>query len=254
MIFDTHAHYDDEDFDVDREELLSGMKAAGVSHIVNIGASLESTRRSLELAKKYDFIYAAVGVHPSDTAELNEETFAWLTKQCELPKVVAVGEIGLDYYWDEPERTIQQKWFERQLQLAKEVKKPVSIHSREAANDTFSIMKNAHAEEIGGVIHCFSYGKEMAREFLNMDFYFGIGGVLTFNNGKKLKEAAAYIPMDKILLETDCPYLAPVPYRGKRNNSTYLTYVVQELAKIKGLSEEEVIRITRENGEKLFSI
>lgn len=254
LIFDTHAHYDDEAFDDDRKELLNSLKDQGVGAIINVGASIASTKTTLKLMNQYPFIYGALGVHPSDTAELTEADMEWLKEQFHNPKAVAVGEIGLDYYWDEPERTIQQKWFERQLQLAKEVKKPVSIHSREAANDTFSIMKNAHAEEIGGVIHCFSYGKEMAREFLNMDFYFGIGGVLTFNNGKKLKEAAAYIPMDKILLETDCPYLAPVPYRGKRNNSTYLTYVVQELAKIKGLSEEEVIRITRENGEKLFSI
>lgn len=254
LIFDTHAHYDDEAFDEDREELLNGLKEQGVGCVINVGASIESTKRTIELMNKYPFIYGALGVHPSDTGELTEADMQWLKEQFQNPKAVAVGEIGLDYYWDEPERSIQQKWFERQLELAKEVKKPVSIHSREAANDTLSIMKNAHAEEIGGVIHCFSYGKEMAREFLNLDFYFGIGGVLTFNNGKKLKEAAAYIPMDKILLETDCPYLAPVPYRGKRNNSTYLTYVVQELAQIKGLSEEEVIRITRENGEKLFHI
>lgn len=254
MIFDTHAHYDDEAFDEDREELLNSLKAQGVGMVVNVGASIASTKTTLKLMNQYPFIYGALGVHPSDTAELTEGDMEWLKEQFHNPKAVAVGEIGLDYYWDEPEKEIQQKWFERQLQLAKEVKKPVSIHSREAANDTLSIMKNAHAEEIGGVIHCFSYGKEMAREFLNLDFYFGIGGVLTFNNGKKLKEAAAYIPMDKILLETDCPYLAPVPYRGKRNNSTYLTYVVQELARIKGLSDEDVIRITRENGRRLFGV
>ena len=254
LIFDTHAHYDDEAFDEDREELLNSLKAQGVGMVVNVGASIASTKTTLKLMNQYPFIYGALGVHPSDTAELTEGDMEWLKEQFHNPKAVAVGEIGLDYYWDEPEKEIQQKWFERQLQLAKEVKKPVSIHSREAANDTLSIMKNAHAEEIGGVIHCFSYGKEMAREFLNLDFYFGIGGVLTFNNGKKLKEAAAYIPMDKILLETDCPYLAPVPYRGKRNNSTYLTYVVQELARIKGLSDEDVIRITRENGRRLFGV
>ena len=254
LIFDTHAHYDDEAFDEDREELLNSLRAQGVGMVVNVGASIASTKTTLKLMNQYPFIYGALGVHPSDTAELTEGDMEWLKEQFHNPKAVAVGEIGLDYYWDEPEKEIQQKWFERQLQLAKEVKKPVSIHSSEAANATLSIIKNAHAEEIGGVIHCFSYGKEMAREFLNLDFYFGIGGVLTFNNGKKLKEAAAYIPMDKILLETDCPYLAPVPYRGKRNNSTYLTYVVQELARIKGLSDEDVIRITRENGRRLFGV
>lgn len=254
LIFDTHAHYDDDAFDEDRDELLNSLKEQGVGKVINVGASITSTKRTIELMNKYSFVYGILGVHPSDTAELTEADMDWLKEQFQNPKAVAVGEIGLDYYWDEPDRSIQQKWFERQLELAKEIKKPVCIHSREAANDTLSMMSNAHAEEMGGVIHCFSYGKEMAREFLNMDFHFGIGGVLTFNNGKKLKEAAAYIPMDKILLETDCPYLAPVPYRGKRNNSSYLSYVVQVLAQIKGLSEEEVIRITRENGEKLFGM
>ena len=254
LIFDTHAHYDDDAFDEDRDELLNSLKEQGVGKVINVGASITSTKRTIELMNKYSFVYGILGVHPCDTEELTEADMDWLKEQFQNPRAVAVGEIGLDYYWDEPDRSIQQKWFERQLELAKEIKKPVCIHSREAANDTLSMMSNAHAEEMGGVIHCFSYGKEMAREFLNMDFHFGIGGVLTFNNGKKLKEAAAYIPMDKILLETDCPYLAPVPYRGKRNNSSYLSYVVQVLAQIKGLSEEEVIRITRENGEKLFGM
>lgn len=254
LIFDTHAHYDDDAFDEDRDELLNRLKEQGVGRVINVGASIASTKRTIELMNQYPFVYGILGVHPCDTEELTEADMDWLKEQFQNKKAVAVGEIGLDYYWDEPERNVQQKWFERQLELAKEIKKPVCIHSREAANDTLSMMSNAHAEEMGGVIHCFSYGKEMAREFLNMDFHFGIGGVLTFNNGKKLKEAAAYIPMDKILLETDCPYLAPVPYRGKRNNSSYLSYVVQVLAQIKGLSEEEVIRITRENGEKLFGM
>lgn len=254
MIFDTHAHYDDEDFDVDREELLSKMKAAGVSHIVNIGASLESTKRSLELAKQYDFIYAAVGVHPSDTGELNEENFAWLSKQCELPKVVAVGEIGLDYYWDEPQRDIQKEWFARQIALGREKKLPLVIHSRDAAQDTIDIMKTEKAEEAGGILHCFSYTKETARTFLDMDFSFGIGGVITFKNAKKLKEAVEYIPMDRIVIETDCPYLSPEPNRGKRNSSLNLPYVIKAIAEIKNLSEEEVLKATYENAKKLYRI
>lgn len=254
MIFDTHAHYDDEDFDVDREELLSKMKAAGVSHIVNIGASLESTKRSLELAKQYDFIYAAVGVHPSDTGELNEENFAWLSKQCELPKVVAVGEIGLDYYWDEPQRDIQKEWFARQIALGREKKLPLVIHSRDAAQDTIDIMKAEKAEEAGGILHCFSYTKETARTFLDMDFSFGIGGVITFKNAKKLKEAVEYIPMDRIVIETDCPYLSPEPNRGKRNSSLNLPYVIKAIAEIKNLSEEEVLKATYENAKKLYRI
>lgn len=254
MIFDTHAHYDDEDFDADREELLSGMKAAGVSHIVNIGASLESTKRSLQLAEKYDFVYAAVGVHPSDTGELNEETFKWLTKQCDMPKVVAVGEIGLDYYWDEPERAIQKEWFARQIALGREKRLPLVIHSRDAAQDTIDIMKAEKAEEAGGILHCFSYTKETAKIFLDMDFSFGIGGVITFKNAKKLKEAVEYIPMEKIVIETDCPYLSPEPNRGRRNSSLNLPYVIRAIAELKNLSEEEVLRATYENAKRIYRI
>lgn len=254
MIFDTHAHYDDSDFDIDREELLGQMKAAGISHIVNIGASLESTKRTLELAKQYDFIYAAVGVHPSDTDQLNDESFEWLRKQCDQPKVVAVGEIGLDYYWDEPDRGIQKEWFARQIALAREVKLPIVVHSREAAQDTIDIMKSEKACEVGGIVHCFSYTKETARIFLDMDFSFGIGGVVTFKNAKKLKEAVEYIPMEKIVIETDCPYLSPEPNRGKRNSSLNLPYVIKAIAELKNLSEEEVMKITYENAKKIYRI
>lgn len=254
MIFETHAHYDDEAFAPDREALLNSLKENGIEYVINVGASLQSTKNTISLMEKYSFIYGALGVHPSETAELNEKNFLWLKEQFSLKKAVAVGEIGLDYYWDEPDRQIQQKWFRRQLELAKEVKLPVVIHSREAAKDTLDIMKEERAEEIGGEIHCFSYTKEMAREFLNMDFYFGIGGVVTFQNAKKLKEAVEYIPLDKILLETDCPYLAPVPFRGKRNSSLNIPYVAEEIARIKGVSKEQVIEVTNENARKLFSI
>lgn len=252
MIFETHAHYDDEAFLEDRDTLLESFTENNIEYVINIGASIESTKQTIALMEKYSFIYGALGVHPSDSAKLNEENFAWLKEQLSLEKAVAVGEIGLDYYWDKPDRSIQKHWFERQLLLAREVKKPVSIHSREAAQDTLEIMKSAKAEEVGGVIHCFSYGKEMAREFLNMDFHLGIGGVVTFSNAKKLKEAVAYIPMDKILLETDSPYLAPVPYRGKRNCSLYIPYIAKEIADIKGITQEEVIEITNQNAKKLF--
>jgi TatD DNase family protein len=204
--------------------------------------------------EQYPFIYGAMGVHPSETAELNEENFKWLKEQCSLEKVVAVGEIGLDYYWKEPEPAVQKKWFERQLLMAKEVKLPVIIHSRDAAKDTLDMMQSLHAEEAGGVIHCFSYTKEMAREYLDMDFYFGIGGVVTFKNSKKLKEAVAYIPLEKIVLETDSPYLAPEPNRGKRNSSLNLPYVAKEIAAIKGIDYDEVLAVTHENAGRLFSI
>lgn len=252
MIFDTHAHYDDEAFDEDREVLLASLPAQGIGKVMNIGATLHSTRATVELMERYPFIYGAVGVHPEGVAELTEEGIDWLRELCKLDKTAAIGEIGLDYYWDEPERELQKYWFRRQLQLAREVKLPVVIHSREAAKDTIDIMKEEHSEEIGGVIHCYSYTKESAGIFLEMGFYFGIGGVLTFKNAKKLKEAVEYIPMDRILLETDCPYLAPVPFRGKRNSSLYLPYVVEELAAIKGISTKEVERITMENALRVF--
>lgn len=254
MIFDTHAHYDDDAFDEDREELLLSMQANGVGRIVNIGASLTSCKQTMELMQKYDFVYGAIGVHPNEVEELSEESFAQLREWCKAEKCVAVGEIGLDYYYDEPAPEMQKKWFVRQLDLARELSKPVVIHSREAAKDTIDIMKEQHAEQIGGVVHCFSYTKETAKIMLDMDFYIGIGGVLTFKNGVKLKEAAAYIPMDRIVLETDCPYLAPVPFRGKRNSSLYLPYVVSTLAEIKGITEEEVRRITWENAHRMYRI
>lgn len=254
MIFDSHAHYDDEAFDEDRNILLSSMKENGIHRIVNVGASIESSQNSLQLAKNYDFIYAAIGVHPSDTAQLNEENYLELCRMMDNEKVVAVGEIGLDYYWDEPERDIQKKWFIRQLNTAMEKNKPIIIHSREAAADTLDIMKAEKPWDCGGVIHCFSYSVEIAREYLNQGFYLGIGGVLTFNNAKKLKEVAEYTPLSQIVLETDCPYLAPVPNRGKRNSSLNLSYVAEMLAEIKRISREEVEQVTYENACRLYKI
>lgn len=252
MIFDTHAHYDDDAFNEDRETLLENMPQQGIGRIVNIGSSLSACQDTIELMEKYPYIYGAIGVHPSDAGELDETGFTWLREQCQLEKCVAVGEIGLDYYWKEPDREMQIKWFERQLELAREVKKPVVIHSRDAAKDTVDIMKAHNAHELGGVIHCFSYSKEIAKIFADMGFYIGIGGVLTFKNGKKLKEAVEYLPMDRIVLETDCPYLAPEPYRGKRNSSLNLSYVVDALAQLKGISKEEVELITWQNAMNLY--
>lgn len=260
MIFETHAHYDDEAFNEDRNELLLSMEKNGIGTIVNIGADIESCKTTLELSRKYPFIYAALGVHPSGTCELNEELLTWLSgiiRENTVKtggKTVAVGEIGLDYYWNEPEKEVQKKWFERQLEMAKEVELPVVIHSREAAKDTYDIMKALHAEETGGIVHCYSYSKELARDFLNMGFLFGIGGVVTFQNAKKLKEVVEYLPMESIVLETDSPYLAPVPNRGKRNSSLNLPYVVQEISKIKGIEEERIIEITEANAGRLFGI
>ena len=238
MIFDTHAHYDDEAFQEDRDELLNSLSTHGIEAVVNVGASIQTTKNTLELMKKYPFVYGAVGVHPSETEELNDNLMDWLKHVSGEKKVVE----------------IQKHWFVRQLQLAREVKLPVIIHSRDAAQDTLDIMKAEKAGEIGGVIHCFSYGTEMAREYLNMGFYLGIGGVVTFNNGRKLKEVVEYMPLDRIVLETDCPYLSPVPNRGKRNSSLNLPYVAEAISQIKGISPEEVIAITNQNARNLYRL
>jgi len=254
MIFDTHAHYDDEQFDIDRDSLLLSMKENGIGTIVNIGANLASSKTTLELAHKYDFIYGAVGVHPSDSAELSDDNFDRIRQMSADEKCVAIGEIGLDYYWPEPDHEIQKKWFVRQLDLAREVKLPVVIHSRDAAADTVQILKDNNAGDIGGVVHCFSYSKEVATLCVKMGFYIGVGGVLTFKNGKKMKEVVSEIPIEKIILETDCPYLAPEPNRGKRNSSLNLPYVVKAMAEIKGISEEEVIDITERNARDMYRL
>ena len=249
MIFDTHAHYDDRQYDEDREILISSLSKAGIGKVVNIGADMASSERALGLAHEYDFIYAAVGVHPSEVEELNDEAIERLKSWTKDERCVAVGEIGLDYHWPDPSPEIQKKWFVRQLDLAREVHLPVVIHSRDAAKDTMDIMHSEHAEEIGGVVHCFSYSKELAKECVDMGFYIGVGGVVTFKNGRKLREVVEEIPMEKILLETDCPYLSPEPHRGERNSSLNLPYVVKAIADIKGISEEEVIRITEDNAK-----
>lgn len=254
MIFESHAHYDDKAFEEDRDMLLRSLYANGIDTVINVGASLDSCKRTIGLMDEYSFIYGAIGIHPSETGELDEEKFKWLKENCGHRKTVAVGEIGLDYHCEEPEHSIQKKWFERQLEMARELKLPVIIHSRDSARDTLDIMKSLHAQDLGGVIHCFSYTKEIAREYLDMGYYFGIGGVITFANAKKLKEAVEYIPVEKILLETDSPYLAPEPNRGKRNSSLNLPYIAKEIALLKWLDYEEVIAVTHENAQKLFGI
>lgn len=254
MIFESHAHYDDEKFDGDRELLLERLPENRIGKVINVGSSIASTKTTLELAEKYDFVYAAVGVHPSDIDGLNEETFAWLREQTAYRKTVAVGEIGLDYYWDkEPEvRERQKYWFRRQLELARQTELPVIIHSRDAAADTMQVMKAVRAEEIPGVIHCYSYSPELAQEFIRMGYYIGVGGVVTFKNAKKLKDTVAAIPLERILLETDCPYMAPEPHRGTRNDSSNIPYVVEKIAELKQVSTEEVELATWENACRLF--
>lgn len=254
MIFDSHAHYDDEAFDQDREELLGSMQKAGIGRIVNVGASLRGVEETVKLTEQYPFLYGAVGVHPDEVGDLDEERLQWLKDLCQREKTVAVGEIGLDYYWDKMPRKTQQEWFIRQLYLAREVDLPVVIHSREAARDTFEIMKAEHAGTTGGVIHCFSGSKEMAREYLNLGYEIGIGGVVTFKNARVMKEVAAYVPLDRMLVETDCPYLAPAPFRGKRNSSLYLPYIIEEIARLKGITPQEVEEATYGNAMRMYRL
>lgn len=254
MIFDTHSHYDDEAFEKDRDDLLKGFPKKGVGTVVTVGADIATSRAALALSGTYKNVYAAIGVHPNDTGNMSEEDIEWLRVHSSDPKVVAVGEIGLDYYWNEPEPEIQKKWFERQIALAKEVDLPIIYHSREAAEDTMKIIRDTKAYECGGVIHCYSYSKEMAKEYVKMGYFIGVGGVVTFKNGRKLKETVETISLEHIVLETDCPYLSPEPNRGKRNDSSNLFYVADEIARIKGVTREEVIEITENNAKRLYRL
>jgi len=254
LIFDSHAHYDDPAFDGDRDQLLESLRSRGVGNVVDVSANINDLPKILELAGRYDFMYAAAGVHPSEVGDLNEDNFTEIELALHDPKTVAVGEIGLDYHYDDTDKPLQKKWFARQIALAKETGYPIIVHSRDAANDTIDMIISENARDAGGVIHCFSYEKEMAARYLNLGFYIGIGGVLTFSNARKLKEVAAYMPQDRILLETDCPYLAPVPYRGRRNDSSMLTYVVDALAEIRGTDREEIIAVTADNAARMYRL
>lgn len=257
MIFDTHAHYDDEAFQEDREQLLLSMNENGIRFITNVGASLRGVEDTYALMKKYDFIYGALGVHPDEVGEMTEEKLTWLESLFEEEKAVAVGEIGLDYYWDKEPREVQKHWFIRQLQMACKLKKPVNIHSRDAAQDTFDILKEYHAKQegfAGGIIHCYSGSVEMAREYIKLGYHIGVGGVVTFKNSKVLKEVVKEIALERIVTETDCPYLAPTPHRGKRNSSLYIPYIIEEIAKLKGISPEEAEEVTFRNACGVYGI
>lgn len=253
-IFDTHAHYDDEAFDEGREELIKAVHEAGVYKIVDIACSMETSKKMPEFINDYDFMYGTVGVHPDDIYNLTDSDMDELKELSKNEKIIAIGEIGLDYHYDDIDKELQKKWFEVQLELARELKLPISIHSRDAAKDTLDIMKALHGEDIGGVMHCFGYGVEVAKQYLDMGYYIGVGGVVTFKNGRKLKEVVEYAPLDRIVIETDCPYLSPVPFRGKRNDSGNLTYVVEEIARLKGVDVDEVYEVTYENAHKMYRI
>lgn len=285
MIFETHAHYDDKAFDEDRTELLCSLKNHGIGTVITVGADLESTKRAVELAEQYPFLYAAAGVHPEACGTLDETGFTWLEQLVQtrtwvknvcadegIPKqfafnsgqitdnskIVAVGEIGLDYYWNTSEKEIQKKWFRRQLALAVRESLPVIIHSRDAAQDTLELLREASQKakeqkcSLTGVIHCYSYSPELAGDFLSLGFYLGIGGVVTFKNAKKLLTVVAETPLNRLLLETDSPYLAPVPNRGKRNSSLNLPLIAEKIAELKNVTTDEVIQATEDNARQLF--
>lgn len=234
--------------------VLDGLRSAGVDRVVNISNGWKDLQATLALIKQVPWMYGTVGIHPCEIKDLNEERIEELRCLCHEDKVVAVGEIGLDYYWMNDPKEEQQRWFVRQLALAKEEGLPVVIHSRDAAQDTFDIMRREHAGTTGGVIHCYSGSLEMAREYVKLGYYLGIGGVVTFKNSKTLKRVAAEIPLEHLVLETDCPYLSPVPYRGKRNSSAYLSYVVEEIARLRDISTEEVEAVTYENAMRLYRL
>ncbi len=273
MIIDTHVHYDDEAFDADREELIGSLQENNIGIVIDIGSTKESLPKIRSLMDRYDFVYGAIGLHPDEIGDLTDELLGEIREDMKNPKVLAVGEIGLDYYWNKEEQELQKAAFRKQINLALECGKPVVIHSREAAADTLDILREMYGKgslwealhgsaaagtgsgptERKGVMHCYSYSAEQARIYTReLGFYLGIGGVVTFKNAKKIKEVVADTPLEYIILETDCPYLAPVPYRGKRNCSLYLPYVVQVIAELKGVSPEEVERITEENARRLF--
>ena len=254
MIFDTHSHYNDEAFTDDLPAIVRQFPEAGICGAVNVASNLSSIDEVLALSKAYPQFYAALGIHPSDCAPLTESRLLTIQEKLHEPKVVAVGEIGLDYHYDEPEREVQKKWFRRQLRMAQEADLPVIIHSRDAAQDTMQILLEEQAHFSGGVIHCYSYSPEMAEQFVRMGFYIGVGGVVTFKNGKRLKETVQRIPLGRIVLETDCPYMAPVPHRGERNSSLYLPLVVSEIAQLLQIPEEEVVRVTYENAMRLYRL
>ena len=253
MLFDTHAHYDDEAFDPDRREVLAGLPQKGVGLVVNPGCTLTSSEKAVALAAEFPHVYAAVGLHPENCHDFQPEQIERLRQLAQREKVVAIGEVGLDYYWEEnPPRALQREVLRRQLALAEELKLPVIFHDREAHGDSLAIVLDYPA--LRGVFHCFSGSPEMAQELLKRGWYLGFDGPITYKNAKRAPEVAAVTPLDRMVVETDAPYMTPVPFRGRRNDSRYLSYVIETLAGWKSVSPEELERITFENGKRLFGL
>ncbi|EKN70301.1 hydrolase, TatD family protein [Neobacillus bataviensis LMG 21833] len=254
MLFDTHVHLNAEQYNEDLEEVILRAQNEGVTNMVVVGFDRPTIQRAMELTERYEFIYACVGWHPVDAIDMTDEDLVWIEELASHPKVVAIGEMGLDYHWDKSPKEIQKEVFRKQIRLAKKVKLPIVIHNREATADIVEILAEERAEEVGGIMHCFSGSPEVARKCVEMNFYISLGGPVTFKNARKPKEVAAEIPLDKLLIETDCPYLAPHPYRGKRNEPGYVKLVAEEIAEIKGLTFAEVAEATTRNAKKCFAI
>lgn len=252
MYFDTHTHLDDARFADDRAEVIQKVRDAGVTLAVNIGADMKSSETSVALAEQYDFIYASVGVHPEDVTHLTEADMDRLAELAQHKKVVAIGEIGLDYHYDDVPKELQKKWFLRQIQLAQKLELPYIVHDREAHGDVLEIIRESGY--FRGVMHCYSGSAEMAQELLKLGFYISFAGPVTFKNGKKAQEVAKQIPIERILIETDSPYLTPEPYRGQRNDSSMVQFVARKIAELKGITAAEAARITMENGKRFFNI
>ncbi len=251
-IIDTHAHYDDEVFEPDREELLSSLPALGIERAVTMGASMKGAEDGLALAKRFSHIYAGIGIHPDEVGCLDEAAIQHLADMAADERCVVYGEIGLDYYWNVEEKDVQKKWFIRQIDLAKQLGLPINVHSREASQDTFDILMREHAGTTGGVIHCYSGSAEMAKEYIKRGYMLGIGGVVTFKNAKTIQSVVEQIPLEYLVTETDSPYLAPTPYRGKRNDSTKIPLMIAKIAEIKGMDEEEAAQVLYDNALRVY--
>ncbi|CAG9623066.1 TatD family hydrolase [Sutcliffiella rhizosphaerae] len=254
MLFDTHVHLNADQYEEDLEEVIERARLEKIENMVVVGFDRKTIKKAMELVETYDFLYAAVGWHPVDAIDFTEEDLEWLEELSAHDKVVAIGEMGLDYHWDKSPKKVQKEVFRKQIQLAKKVQLPIIIHNRDATADVVQILKEENAKEVGGIMHCFTGSLEVAKECMEMNFYISFGGPVTFKNAKKPKEVASEIPMDRLLIETDCPYLTPHPYRGKRNEPSYVSLVAKQIAELRDITVEEVAEKTTANAKKLFGI
>ncbi|MBM7704926.1 TatD family hydrolase [Metabacillus iocasae] len=254
MLFDTHVHLNADQYEEDMEEVIQRAQDAGIEHMVVVGFDRKTINRAMEIVEKYEFIYAAVGWHPVDAIDMTDEDLEWIEELAAHPKVVAIGEMGLDYHWDKSPKDVQKDVFRRQIRLARKVNLPIIIHNRDATEDVVQILREEKVEEVGGIMHCFTGSLEVAKQCIDMNMYISFGGPVTFKNAKKPKEVATQLPLDRLLIETDCPYLTPHPYRGKRNEPSYVTYIAEQIADLKGITYEELAQKTTANAKKLFGI